>query len=31
MRVYGMHNMPGIPADEFRTRIGPFLAASDTC
>lgn len=29
-RVYGMHNMPGIPAGEFRTRAGPFLAASDT-
>jgi len=28
--VYGMHNMPGIPAGEFRTRTGPFLAASDT-
>ena len=28
--VYGMHNMPGIPAGEFRTRVGPFLAASDT-
>ena len=28
--VYGMHNMPGIPAGEFRTRTGPMLAASDT-
>ncbi len=28
--VYGMHNMPGIPAGEFRTRTGPFLAASDS-
>ena len=26
--VHGMHNMPGIPVGEFRTRIGPFLAAS---
>jgi hippurate hydrolase len=28
--VYGMHNMPGIPKGEFRTRTGAFLAASDT-
>ena len=28
--VYGMHNMPGIPAGEFRTRTGAFLAASDS-
>jgi amidohydrolase len=28
--VYGMHNMPGIPAGQFHTRTGPFLAASDT-
>jgi hippurate hydrolase len=28
--VYGMHNMPGIPAGQFRTRTGAFLAASDT-
>jgi len=28
--VYGMHNMPGIPVGEFRTRTGPFLAASDS-
>ncbi len=27
--VYGMHNMPGIPVCEFRTRPGPFMAASD--
>jgi amidohydrolase len=28
--VYGMHNMPGIPVGHFHTRIGPFLAASDS-
>jgi hippurate hydrolase len=28
--VYGMHNLPGIPAGVFRTRTGAFLAASDT-
>ncbi len=28
--IYAMHNMPGIPVGEFRTRTGPFLAASDT-
>jgi amidohydrolase len=28
--VYGMHNMPGIPVGHFQTRIGPFLAASDS-
>jgi amidohydrolase len=28
--VYGMHNMPGVPAGAFRTRTGAFLAASDT-
>jgi hippurate hydrolase len=28
--VYGMHNMPGIPVGQFRTRTGPFLAASDS-
>jgi hippurate hydrolase len=28
--VYGMHNMPGIPAGEFHTRTGAFLAASDS-
>jgi amidohydrolase len=26
--VHGMHNMPGIPVGEFRTRTGPFLAGS---
>jgi len=28
--VYGMHNWPGIPVGEFRTRGGAFFAASDT-
>jgi amidohydrolase len=28
--VYGMHNMPGTPVGHFRTRTGPFLAASDS-
>jgi amidohydrolase len=28
--VYGMHNMPGIPAGEFWTRTGPYMAASDS-
>jgi hippurate hydrolase len=28
--VYGMHNMPGIPVGAFRTRTGPFMAASDS-
>jgi amidohydrolase len=28
--VYGMHNMPGIPAGTFAIRSGPMLAASDT-
>lgn len=28
--VYGMHNMPGLPAGEFAIRSGPFLAAADT-
>ena len=28
--VYGMHNMPGMPVGAFRTRIGAFLAASDS-
>ncbi|GJD53582.1 Hippurate hydrolase [Methylobacterium crusticola] len=28
--VYGMHNMPGLPAGEFHIRSGPFLAASDS-
>jgi hippurate hydrolase len=27
--VYGMHNMPGIPAGNFALRPGPLLAASD--
>jgi hippurate hydrolase len=27
--VYGMHNMPGIPAGHFAIRPGPLLAASD--
>jgi amidohydrolase len=28
--VYGMHNIPGVPVGHFRTRTGPFLAASDS-
>ncbi|MBR0794229.1 amidohydrolase [Bradyrhizobium jicamae] len=28
--VYGMHNFPGVPVGHFGTRIGPFLAASDS-
>ncbi|WP_298720472.1 M20 aminoacylase family protein [uncultured Ferrovibrio sp.] len=28
--VYGMHNMPGIPAGKFAIRQGPMMAASDT-
>src|ERR1700722_1420754 len=28
--VYGMHNMPGIPAGRFAIRSGPMLAASDS-
>ncbi|MBL8674310.1 MAG: amidohydrolase [Rhodospirillales bacterium] len=28
--VYGMHNMPGIPAGKFAIRPGPMLAASDS-
>ncbi|GAB4175334.1 MAG: M20 aminoacylase family protein [Thalassobaculales bacterium] len=28
--VYGMHNMPGIPAGHFAIRPGPMLASSDT-
>ncbi|HEX6958682.1 MAG TPA: M20 aminoacylase family protein [Ferrovibrio sp.] len=28
--VYGMHNMPGIPAGQFAIRPGPMMAASDT-
>ncbi|MCK8785419.1 M20 family metallopeptidase [Roseomonas sp. NAR14] len=27
--VYGLHNMPGIPAGRFAMRPGPFMAASD--
>lgn len=27
--VYGLHNMPGIPAGEFATRAGPIMAAAD--
>jgi amidohydrolase len=27
--MYGMHNMPGLETGRFRTRAGPFLAASD--
>ncbi|MGH7186522.1 MAG: amidohydrolase, partial [Pseudomonadota bacterium] len=27
--VYGMHNMPGIPAGQFATRAGPVMAAAD--
>jgi len=27
--VYGMHNMPGLPAGEFAIRPGPMLAAAD--
>ena len=28
--VYGMHNSPGLPVGKFSTRVGPFLAASDS-
>jgi hippurate hydrolase len=28
--VYGMHNAPGLEVGKFATRVGPFLAASDT-
>ncbi|MCW5729739.1 MAG: amidohydrolase [Alphaproteobacteria bacterium] len=28
--VYGMHNMPGMPAGQFAIRPGPLLAASDS-
>ena len=28
--VYGLHNMPGLPIDEFAIRSGPFFAAADT-
>jgi amidohydrolase len=27
--VYGMHNLPGIPAGQFATRVGPLMAAAD--
>jgi amidohydrolase len=27
--VYGLHNMPGLPAGRFATRIGPVMAAAD--
>src|SRR5665213_237734 len=27
--VYGMHNMPGIPAGQFAIRPGPLMAAGD--
>ncbi|MBS0123926.1 M20 aminoacylase family protein [Thetidibacter halocola] len=27
--VYGLHNWPGVPVGQFRTRPGPFLAAND--
>ncbi len=28
--VYGMHNQPGLAVGKFATRVGPFLAASDS-
>ena len=28
--VYGMHNIPGIPAGQFAVRPGPMMAAADT-
>jgi amidohydrolase len=28
--VYGMHNSPGLEVGKFATRVGPFLAASDS-
>ena len=28
--VYGMHNAPGLEVGKFATRVGPFLAASDS-
>src|SRR5271154_3501582 len=28
--VYGMHNAPGLPVGKFATRVGPFMAASDS-
>ncbi len=27
--VYGLHNMPGVPAGQFATRAGPVMAAAD--
>ena len=27
--VYGMHNLPGLPAGHFATRVGPLMAAAD--
>ena len=27
--VYGMHNLPGVPAGHFATRVGPVMAAAD--
>jgi hippurate hydrolase len=27
--IYGMHNLPGIPAGQFATRVGPVMAAAD--
>jgi amidohydrolase len=27
--VYGLHNMPGLPAGRFATRVGPVMAAAD--
>lgn len=27
-KVFGMHNMPGLPVGEFATRIGPLMAAT---
>lgn len=28
-RVYGMHNLPGLPVGQFATRPGPIMAATD--
>jgi hippurate hydrolase len=28
--VYGMHNAPGLPVGAFATRVGPFMASSDS-
>ncbi|UPG74556.1 M20 family metallopeptidase (plasmid) [Roseomonas gilardii subsp. gilardii] len=27
--IYGLHNMPGLPVGEFRTRAGPVMSAED--